>query len=530
MKLCIDKIIKGFQLICFIFMLASSNIVFGQSKRSSAESESPWKGVWKSVSYGADLEFKDVVFVSPDVGWVAGAAGTLLKTTDGGDTWTAQLGGDPESKEKPIERLFFVDETHGWAEVDGGKLLRTTDGETWEEYGRIGEEYGMFYDFLFTSEQVGVQIVKEGDYIARTQDGGRSWQRVTQGCQAKVEQDGLVANLGCRLKSLFFINPEVGYAAGATYTVGMGGGGAIAIVLKTTDGGETWEQTSTIPNLHGDEGYFNQHIFFIDENTGFLVLTRSDKLMLTTDGGQTWRGLVGPVKEKVRFADPQVGWSFDDYYGTLAYTVDGGKRWTSRQVKFPAEPKAFSFPRRDRAYVVGKHGMIFRYRVVEKSYTSSKRLIAAPLMPPFEIPVEDEVESLEKEVSRLSESLSGKTPAGGGAVSPGAKRLESLPEGGSYVDACCKEEVEKIEANLISLATEVPEMLTRYRNLNLVMLGLKLITEGPARIQTLQSALSGLRGAKDAQSALSSLTELTSALGDFKATMRQFSLSQPGEN
>jgi hypothetical protein len=49
-------------------------------------------------------------------------------------------------------------------------------------------------------------------------------------------------------------------------------------------------------------------------------------------------------------------------------------------VRFPAPVVAFSLPARDRGYVVGDHGMIYRYRVVPSDYTA-KGMLDAPMMP-----------------------------------------------------------------------------------------------------------------------------------------------------
>ena len=81
--------------------------------------------------------------------------------------------------------------------------------------------------------------------------------------------------------------------------------------------------------------------------------------------------LNGPI----RFADHQVGWVAR---GTrIAYTSDGGKRWNTAEIRFPAEVFSSSLPARDRGYVVGEHGMIYRYRIVPIDY-SVKGMISAP--------------------------------------------------------------------------------------------------------------------------------------------------------
>ena len=65
--------------------------------------------------------------------------------------------------------------------------------------------------------------------------------------------------------------------------------------------------------------------------------------------------------------------------------MDGRKHWTSRAIHFPAGVNAFSLPARDRGYVVGDHGMIYRYRVVPIDYTS-KGMLEAPMMPEASTP------------------------------------------------------------------------------------------------------------------------------------------------
>lgn len=74
-----------------------------------------------------------------------------------------------------------------------------------------------------------------------------------------------------------------------------------------------------------------------------------------------------------------MGWSVGQR--NMGFTIDGGKHWNSREFNFPTHPRAYSLLRRDRAYVVAEHGMIYRYRVVPVEYTS-KGMLDAPMMPP----------------------------------------------------------------------------------------------------------------------------------------------------
>lgn len=369
--------------------LLACSLAFGQvpAKKTPAKSaaEAPgasaarFKGIWEPAHVGEDIKLNSVYFVSAEVGWVAGDKGSIFHTRDGGKTWKAQLGGDPGSSADPVKDLQFLDEKTGWAVFGDGKLLRTTDGETWEEYGKVGEHYGYYLDYLFLSPSEAVQIVKEGNILMRTQDGGKKWRQVYPPCKVKVEAGGLPQTLSCRLTSLFFTSAENGFAAGSTIRP------AVFFLLKTTDGGNSWSLLTTVPDVaHTDEAYFAQYIHFTDANNGLAVLPRGEKVLITSDGGLTWRGIISQVKGPMRFADAQNAMSFNYGYDanrpSISYTTNGGKSWITRQMVLPGVPRALSVPRSDRAYLAGDHGMVFRYRVIPETAPNPPNSFVAPAM------------------------------------------------------------------------------------------------------------------------------------------------------
>ena len=374
------QMIRSVYVLLAAVMLLASSVSAQTPKKApakpaagTADEKPKFKAIWEPVNFKQDIKLTDVHFVSEQVGWVSGANGTLLKTTDGGDTWTVVLGGDPATKDTPITSLRFFGESHGWAVKATGKLLRTTDGANWEEFGRMGQEYGYYHDYEFVSPTSGVQLVKEGSFLARTTDAGKTWKTALKVCTASLEIEGLSRQVQCSPKSLFFLSPTVGYAIGGTVTPTTA-----VVLLKTEDGGETWKTFSVIPDVaHPHESHFWQGVVFTDENTGFVILPRGSKFMATSDGGKTWRGVIATVKGELKFAGP-VGWSFDN--NKLTYTTDGGKRWAMATMRFPAAVTAFSLPTAQRGYVVGEHGMIYRYRIVPIDY-AGKGTLEAPIMP-----------------------------------------------------------------------------------------------------------------------------------------------------
>jgi photosystem II stability/assembly factor-like uncharacterized protein len=347
-------------------------ILIGVPSLSRIGAQTPkFKAIWEPVNYNADLKFFDVHFIDDNTGWVAGGVselegGVILYTKDAGRHWEVQYG-DSKSSDRAVLALRFLDGKHGWATQDSplnARLLRTVDGQNWDQVGTIQTHYA---DFSFTSELSGTYL--DAHTIYRTQDGGGKWQPTSQ-CAVQTEIEGLTKNVECEFSSVNFPSADVGYvAAGSVYLKDL------FFIFKTPDGGLTWKPST----VAGSDGAANA-ITFTDANVGYVRTGYADsgRLFRTTDGGQTWNGAGASPGETIKFTDPQVGWSFN--YNKLSFTTSGGTRWTSRTFAFPESPRAFSLPSRTRGYVVGDHGMIYRYSVVPIEYTA-KGMIDAPMMP-----------------------------------------------------------------------------------------------------------------------------------------------------
>lgn len=490
------------------------------------------KGILEPVSFTEDIDFSQVYFVSPEVGWVSGDHGTILRTTNGGKSWEAQLGGDPADKSEKIDLLHFLDERRGWA-IQGLKTLHTRDGESWEE---IGSAPYTVEAMAFTTPRTGfltggATIYDRGPTtMYRTTDGGRSW-KPQWTCAAKVAMGGLTKNLACEISQLQFPTPQVGYGAARAKCLGTCGP---PLLVKTTDGGESW-QVLTGPGVIEEDQVTG--IFFTDENTGFARLA-SKKLHMTTDGGRTWRGIVASPGADIQFADPSVGWGVELGYVELklSFTTDGGKRWSSREVRLPAPIRAFSLPRRDRAYVVGDHGMIFRYRVVPMTAAMVPNGVVAPAMPAFESPLDEQVAQLETVLQEISTELESFTPpaASGGVTPAGVPKAfdpaadsaavwnepfeAPLPPASGITANCCKKSFNHLELALGLVSQSLPDFISRYKNLNLLLAAVRMGSEMPDEYRSVKGGLRAFRRAQDKASAKAALAEVTAALAALKQT------------
>lgn len=146
--------------------------------------------------------------------------------------------------------------------------------------------------------------------ICKTIDGGLTW-----------ETDS-VSNL--TFYSIFFVNKNIGFAVGGQSSIG-GTGGKIpgSIVFKTINAGMTWQKLN-IPNT----SYELHSVFFINENIGFAIGLGLP--IKTTDGGETWEQFEFEYKgmmKKITFIDSQTGFAAG-LFGNIFRTSNQGASWT----------------------------------------------------------------------------------------------------------------------------------------------------------------------------------------------------------
>ncbi|MCB2221765.1 MAG: choice-of-anchor D domain-containing protein [Bacteroidetes bacterium] len=143
---------------------------------------------------------------------------------------------------------------------------------------------------------------------------------------------------------------QIGYSIGQSLTYN-----GVGIVIKTTDGGSTWEQLTPegIPGLQGCS--------FLDLNTGFAV-GWDGYMIKTTDGGSTWDTIV--VQPNIwQMVDVEF-WDYDHGIvtawtdGTFV-TDDGGLTWTAA-TGITTAPQMIEYADENTVFLVGGEDRINR--------------------------------------------------------------------------------------------------------------------------------------------------------------------------
>ena len=215
---------------------------------------------WTKLQSGTTKNLNSVKFTNPQTGYVVGDSGTLMKTSNGGITWTAN-----HDYSQKLTCVFFVTADTGFVTGYGGTIIKTVDGgQSWfPQYSGTSRDVRSVF---FTDSDIGFAVVFLYGYILddessllKTHDGGTTWKPIG------YVRDPLI-------NSIFFTDASTGYLAGQRLYRQNG------YILKTTYSGVRWDTTSVgqVPGLSS--------IFFTDANTGYAV-GGSGTILKTTNGG-----------------------------------------------------------------------------------------------------------------------------------------------------------------------------------------------------------------------------------------------------
>jgi photosystem II stability/assembly factor-like uncharacterized protein len=290
-----------------------------------ATHETPPEPAWTPQTSGSSSWLRGVDFVNADRGWTVGSGGTILTTTDGGDTWTPQVSGTTNV----LYDVVFVDADRGWAVGINGTILTTSNGgDTWT--AQVSGTGAHLNGVAFVDANRGWAVGQTGTILA-TSNGGDTW-------------TAQVSGTGQFLFGVTFLDADRGWAVGA------------GRILSTVDGGSTWvSQAPTSVNMNG--------VSFVDADRGWAV-GNSGTILVTDDGGANWAPQVSGTTnqlEGVAFVDADRGWAVG-FFGTILVTADGGATWTTMDPGTTASLMEVAFVGADRGWAVGTGGTILAFR------------------------------------------------------------------------------------------------------------------------------------------------------------------------
>ncbi len=142
---------------------------------------------WRSQTSGTKDQLLGVYSVTPTQAFVVGAFGTLLSTSNGGQSWNKhefkwdalieRIVKEAGYVEPNLNAVYFSSANVGWVVGEFGLVLNTEDGgETWTSQ-RYGVDLPQLYAVKFLDDRRGWAMGQAGNLI-QTIDGGRHWSSV----------------------------------------------------------------------------------------------------------------------------------------------------------------------------------------------------------------------------------------------------------------------------------------------------------------------------------------------------------------
>ncbi|MGQ9799561.1 MAG: YCF48-related protein [Ignavibacterium sp.] len=299
---------------------------------------------WIKINSPTTNVLKKIVFADSLNGWAAGLNGTIIHTSDGGETWVVQN----TNTTNPIIDIHFINNQVGWAlnwELNnpsfGTYIMRTTNGGVdWiSEFFPIELEY--FKSIFFLNEQFGLI----GDrFTYYTTNSGIFW-------NLSQRDSDLVANFP--FYQIKMLNEQLGFACGGVLD-------NAGVIWKTTDGGRNWKTNGISP----DE-IFEMFVF---DSLHILALSGDPEyrygvgLIKSSDGGETWSYEELPINAVcfgIDFRNNLEGWSAAGF--KFLYTTDGGNTWNETQTPDSSIVFDLVFVNDKKGFACGQDGALLKY-------------------------------------------------------------------------------------------------------------------------------------------------------------------------
>jgi photosystem II stability/assembly factor-like uncharacterized protein len=247
---------------------------------------------WTAQNSGyTSMRFMSIYVFHPDTVLISGNNGIIVKTTNGGSTWVTI----PTGVTDQLWSLEFTSRTTGYCAGSSGRILKTTDGgSSW--FGLNSGVQNQFYWLKFINDSLG--YLCGSSILLRTTNRGNSWENMNFPSIPPFDQ----------LRQLVFTDPATAYVIAD-----------IGRIRKTTDAGLNWIMlnTGTTEAIMG--------IDFVSPNIAYAC-GYNGVIIRTTDAGATWTPQASGLTEiltAVEFTSPDIGY-ISTWTGKILKTTNGG--------------------------------------------------------------------------------------------------------------------------------------------------------------------------------------------------------------
>ena len=284
----------------------------------------------KATTPSTTTGIEDIFFADSLTGYVAGSVGEIWKSADGGYSWlqvTVLPSFAPLNLAVTPDGKVFVASRYS-----GDTIYKSMDGNTFTrqvvDTARINalllaDVYFTGNDTGFISDATTASVPPPNTGLWSTTNGGQSWQFIPLSNYASPFEEfafyrgqGYMAASNHIFSNGGIYNQWVPYPHSFTPIQGISApaNGVVCFfekgqrsMFRSTDGGNTFVQSGSLPPMADSTSYLNLH--FIDNDTGYV--SQGHYIYKTIDGGSTWAlNFTSPEQlTEIHFTDARHGWA-----------------------------------------------------------------------------------------------------------------------------------------------------------------------------------------------------------------------------
>jgi len=265
------------------------------------------------------------------------------------------------TQNKDLKDVSFVDNSNGWTVGYPMLIAKTADGgQSWQyqidgSSGKVTLSDGTTFGadklkaalksvcFIGSGDKAMGWVVGEKGIILYSPDGNK-W----------VSQTSYITET---LEGVYFVDANRGWVVGRN-----------GIILYTTNGGAKWNKQAFKDNT----AFYG--VFFLDPNRGWII-GQNGTILMTTNGGSQWSIQVDPnLKSFLRdvfFISPSKGWLVGTE-GLIMATTNGGNSWAVQTSKTINNLFGIRFTSENEGWVVGEGGLILRTSDGGKNWSDTR--------------------------------------------------------------------------------------------------------------------------------------------------------------
>ena len=308
---------------------------------------SPLYSGFQPLNTQTSMDLYDMCFTDSNTGYAVGHWGTVIKTTNGGDSWFLL----ETNVSNVFHSVYFLNQQTGWAVGGNGGIIKTTNaGLNWLFH--YLSEFN-FFSVYFLNAQTGWAIGRFSECLKST-DGGANW------------FSQVIPLMSGGLQSIIFNNGK-GY---------IGANQSLTNLFTTTNEGVNWVNNKIGP------GVGNTSIYDISFADFFGIAVGGDSnsaspaplIFITTDNGSSWDEKIIPNKKAIFYAvdicpiNTNIIYCVGQYHldpihgsrGLIMYSTNKGVTWLEES--WPTDSTAFEDVKitPNAVYIAGTKGLILK--------------------------------------------------------------------------------------------------------------------------------------------------------------------------